>query len=261
MCLDHNEFDFYRYFLNHSNHIEGIPLDMIAYHYYSIGHNRTDPNDWESFFTQFDPFIEEVKQIEQIRKSLSPQTRTTIDELGVILPDDNSPTAEQFPLIYWNAASGFYAYAWGVLSQQGIDVIAHSQLVGYPQITKLNFSPNYPSVTMLNWTTGEGTAKYWTTKLLIETAQIDRDHAVETQTSDSTGQIIYTQAFLGENQRKWILIVNKRFVHVQVQLSGFVGAQMFTIDESTANSPPKQTILSSNIIDLNPFAVLIIRTS
>ncbi len=72
----------------------------------------------------------EVKQIEEIRKSLSPETRTTIDELGVILPDDNTPTAPQFPLIYWNAASAFYAYAWAQLSRQGIDVIAHSQLVG-----------------------------------------------------------------------------------------------------------------------------------
>jgi len=50
--------------------------------------------------------------------------------LGVILPDDNTPTAPQFPLIYWNAASALYAYAWAKLSRQGIDVIAHSQLVG-----------------------------------------------------------------------------------------------------------------------------------
>ena len=54
----------------------------------------------EGFFGQLDNFVPGVEAIEQIRKSLSPQTRTTIDELGVILADDNAPTAPQFPLIY-----------------------------------------------------------------------------------------------------------------------------------------------------------------
>jgi hypothetical protein len=71
-----------------------------------------------------------VQQIEVIRKSLSPQTRTTIDELGVILPSDNDPNAPLFPLVYWNAAAALYTYAWAKLSRQGIDVVGHSQLVG-----------------------------------------------------------------------------------------------------------------------------------
>ena len=95
-----------------------------------MGHNRTDPKDWESFFSQLDQFLPEIEQIEEIRKSLSPETRTTIDELGIILPNDNAPDAPQFPLIYWNVASAFFAYAWAKISRQGIDVIAHSQFVG-----------------------------------------------------------------------------------------------------------------------------------
>jgi hypothetical protein len=137
-ALDHNEFDFYRYFLNYSNHAPDIPLDMISYHFYAIGSSRVDPKSYESFFTQLDGFTKEVEQIELIRKSLSPQTRTTIDELGVILPDDNNPNAPLFPLVYWNAAAAFYAYAWGKISRQGIDVVGHSQLVG--KYTKYYFS-------------------------------------------------------------------------------------------------------------------------
>ena len=72
----------------------------------------------------------EVEQIEEIRKILSPETRTTIDELGIILPDDNTPGAPQFPLVYWNAAAALYAYAWAKLSRLRIDVVGHSQLVG-----------------------------------------------------------------------------------------------------------------------------------
>ncbi len=128
--IGHNEFDWYRYFLNHSNHAPDIPLDMISYHFYAIANSRTDPKDWESLFSQLDTFLFEVEQIEEIRKILSPETRTTIDELGVILPDDNTPGAPQFPLVYWNAGAALYAYAWAKLSRFRIDVVGHSQLVG-----------------------------------------------------------------------------------------------------------------------------------
>jgi hypothetical protein len=103
---------------------------MISYHFYAIGRSRFDPKSYEIFFSQLDNFIPEVQQIEIIRKTLSPETRTTIDELGVILPSDNDPNAPVFPLIYWNAAAAFYACAWGQLSRLGIDVVGHSQLVG-----------------------------------------------------------------------------------------------------------------------------------
>ena len=103
---------------------------MISYHFYAGGSSRTDPKDWEVFFSQLDSFTFEVEQVEEIRKSLSPQTRTTIDELGVILPDDNTPGAPQFPMVYWNAAAALYAYAWGKLSRLRVDVVGHSQLVG-----------------------------------------------------------------------------------------------------------------------------------
>jgi hypothetical protein len=103
---------------------------MISYHFYVIGNSRSDPQSYEGFFTQLDSFTTEVQQIEVIRKALSPQTRTTIDELGVILPSDNDPNAPLFPLVYWNAAAALFTYAWAKISRQGIDVVGHSQLVG-----------------------------------------------------------------------------------------------------------------------------------
>jgi len=103
---------------------------MVSYHFYAGSHSRTDPKEWEVFFGQLDGFVIAVEKVEQIRKSLSPETRTTIDELGVILGDDNSPTAPQFPPIYWNAAAALYAYSWLKLSRLSIDIVGHSQLVG-----------------------------------------------------------------------------------------------------------------------------------
>jgi hypothetical protein len=52
--------------------------------------------------SNYDDFFTVVSRVEEIRKALSPGTRTTIDEIGVILPDDNDAAAPAFPLIYWS---------------------------------------------------------------------------------------------------------------------------------------------------------------
>ncbi|CAF1435987.1 unnamed protein product [Rotaria sordida] len=254
----HNEFSWYRYFLNHSNHAPNIPLDMISYHFYAFGNSRTDPKDWESFFGQLDIFIFEVEQIEEIRKSLSPQTRTTIDEVGVILPDDNIPEAPQFPMIYWNAAAALYAYAWAIISRQGIDVATHSQLVGFPELPDLQLQPQFPSVALLNWTTGEGTAKYWITKLLIDTVDIDNDEAVVTQTTDTSGKNIFSQGFISKNGHRWVLIINKRYANVDVFLPGCTGGRMQIANEASGFGPPTEITLTLSRITLSPFAVAIV---
>ncbi|CAF3329618.1 unnamed protein product [Rotaria sp. Silwood1] len=254
----HNEFDWYRYFLNHSNHAPDIPLDMISYHFYASASSRINPKDYEEFFSQLDTFTFEVEQIEEIRKILSPETRTTIDELGVILPDDNTPGAPQFPMIYWNAAAALYAYAWARISRQGIDVVGHSQLVGYPELPDLQLQPQYPSVALLNWTTGEGTAKYWTSKLLIETADIDNDQAVVTQTTDVSGENIFSQGFIGKNGRRWVLIINKRYANVDVFLPGSTGGRMQIINEASGFGPATEVTLTLSRITLSPFAIAIV---
>ncbi|CAF1269332.1 unnamed protein product [Rotaria sp. Silwood1] len=254
----HNEFERYRYFLNHSNHAPDIPLDMISYHFYASSATRTNPVDYEAFFLQLDTFTFEVEQIEEIRKALSPGTKTTIDELGIILPDDNNVDAPAFPLIYWNAGAAYYAYAWAKIARQGIDVVGHSQLVGYPNLLDLQLQPQFPSVAMLNWTTGEGTAKYWTSKLLIDTANIDNDQAVVTHTSDIDDEHVFSQAFIGKNHRRWVLIINKRFASVDVFLPGATGGTMQIVNEASGFGPPIETKLMLSRITLSPFAVAIV---
>lgn len=122
----------------------------------------------------------------------------------------------------------------------------------------LQFPPNYPSVTMLNWTTGEGTAKYWTTKLLIDTADIDNDQAVVTQTTDVTGQYVFSQAFVGKNGRRWVLIVNKRYADVDVFLPGSTGGYMQIVNEVSGFGPATNITLTLSRIILSPFAVAVI---
>ena len=111
---------------------------------------------------------------------------------------------------------------------------------------------------MLNWTTGEGTAKYWTSKLLIETANIDHDRAVLTQTSDTGDQNIFSQAFIGANGRRWVLIVNKRYANVDVFLPGATGGTMRVVNEASAFGPPIEVQLNLSRITLTPYAVAIV---
>ena len=111
---------------------------------------------------------------------------------------------------------------------------------------------------MLNWTTGEGTAKYWVSKLLINTTDIDNDQAVITRSSDVGEQNLFSQAFVTKNNRRWILIVNKRFADINVVLTGCTGGIMQLINEASGFGPAIQTTLASDQILLSPFAVAVV---
>ena len=136
--------------------------------------------------------------------------------------------------------------------------LLESLLAGYPELLDLQLQPQYPSVSMLNWTTGAGTAKYWTLKLLIDTVEIDRDQAVKTRTSDESGKFIFSQAFVRENGRRWVLIVNKRFANVDVFLPGATGGRIEVVNEASGFGPPIVTELSLSQITLAPFAVAVV---
>jgi hypothetical protein len=131
-------------------------------------------------------------------------------------------------------------------------------LIGYPDLPNLKLEPQYSSVALINWTTGEGTAKYWISKLLIETPKIDSDQAVVTQTADINGTNVFSQAFIGKHGRQWVLIVNKRYANVDVSLAGSTGGRMQIINEASGFGPPTEVTLTSNRIALTPFAVAVV---
>lgn len=196
--------------------------------------------------------------------------RLDANELGVILPDDNSARwtsdAPGFPLLYWNAAAALYAYEYGVLSGMGVDVVGMSQLVGYPSmnITRVDtgatqlLDPQYPSVAMLNWTTGEGTARFWALKLLIDTVRPFASDVVATTVSSATD--VYAQAYAGRDGTASVLLVNKRHTPQSVQLpTECAGAEARVVDESTAFGPARaDTVSASGALVLPPFAVCVV---
>jgi hypothetical protein len=130
--------------------------------------------------------------------------------------------------------------------------------IGYPELPDLQLQPQFPSVALLNWTTGEGTAKYWISKLLIETVEIDSDQAVITQTTDVGEQNVFSQAFVGKNGRRWVLIINKRNANVDVFLPGCTGGVMKIVNEASGFGPATEVTLTLSRITLSRFSVAVV---
>jgi hypothetical protein len=219
--------EFVEYFLNPANHKPGIPLDYISYHFYASPTPSQTIADWQyTFFDQASGFLNTVRYIENIRKRLSPATKTDTDELGSFLPTDNT-AADNVPPpeAYWNLAGSLYAYLYIELSRLQIDIIGESQLVGYPT--------QYPSVSMMNWINNKPNARFWVLKLIKDNFH-PGDSLVDTRLEGSGSGDVEAQAFLTSAGHKLIL-ANKRDHAVEVKLPDAEKATALTVDESTGD--------------------------
>jgi len=241
---------YFEYFLDHSNHRPGIPLDFISYHFYASPVRGETVDHWQfTFFDEADGFLNSVRFIEAIRKRLSPETRTTADELGVILPTDNTPEDKvPPPAAYWNLAGSLYAYLYIELSQLEIDVIGESQLVGYPT--------QFPSVSMMNWETNKPNARFWVLKLIKDSFH-SGDTLVETKLAGADADSVAAQGFVTPAGRK-LLLANKRDHAVEISLPDADRATALTVDLQTGDDHARTVKLSGGKIRLEPFAVTVV---
>ena len=238
---------YFEYFLNPANHKPGIPLDYISYHFYADSTAAQTIANWQyTFFDQANGFLTAVKYIEDIRKRLSPQTKTDTDELGVILPTDNTPEDKvPPPAAYWNLAGSLYAYLFIELSGLQVDIIGESQLVGYPT--------QFPSVSMMDWITNKPNARFWVLKLLKDSFH-PGDKLVET--SISSGDLA-AQAFLTPAGRK-LLLANKRDRAFDVPLEDADRASALTVDVESGEGPARAVKPVAGKLRLEPFAVTVV---
>jgi hypothetical protein len=237
----------FEYFLNPANHKPGIPLDMISYHFYASPASGEMLDHWQyTFFDQEAGFLNTVRYVEAIRKRLSPNTKTDLDELGVILPTDNkSGDNVPPPAAYWNLAGALYADLFIELSRLQIDVVGESQLVGYPT--------QFPSVSMMDWTTNQPNARFWVLKL-IKDAFHPGDKLVETALHSSD---VGAQAFVTPGGRK-LLLVNKRNREIAVSLPDADKATALAVDTETGDNPARGVQLTAGTIKLEPFSVTVV---
>lgn len=245
--------EMYEYFLNPANHAAGVPLDFISYHFYASPPESEPFSAMQyTFFDQADGFLATARYIEQIKHRLSPNTKTDLDELGVILPEDGKSNripgykAKPEPEDYWNLAGAMYAYLYIESAKMGIDVVGESQLVGYPT--------QYPSVSMMNYNTAKPNPRFWVLKLLkdnfgpgdrlVETSERNRDVAV--------------QAFATAKGKK-LLVINKRGTAQEITLPGGTTATSTSyVAPSTGDGQPGTKQMQGNKVQMEPYEVAVI---
>ena len=249
---------YFEYFLDHKNHKPGVPLDFISYHFYAIpSPDETPEVEQFTYFDQAEGFLKTVRYVESIRKRLSPETKTTIDELGVISADDltqGEPGHVDKPIenSYWNLAGAMYAYLFGEMTKMGIDVAGESQLVGFPT--------QFPSVSMVDWNDGKPNARYWVLKLLHDNFG-PGDKLVEIEPPSppaKDNQYVYSLAFATRDGKRRVLLVNKRNRRFDVSVVGASGGQVDCVDQTTGFQPPASTKLSSDTVKLSGFSVAVV---
>jgi hypothetical protein len=246
---------YFEYFLNPANHKPGIPLDYISYHFYAVPTPSQAIANWQyTYFDQAEGFLTAVRYIENIRERLSPQTKTDIDELGVISADDLSQSQPGYvtrpiPPAYWNLAGSLYAFLYIELARLQIEIIGESQLIGYPT--------QFPSVSMMNWETNQPNARFWVLKLIKDSFH-PGDVLVETRLGGFGSADLAAQAFVTPAGRQ-LLLVNKRDRAIEVPLPDADKASALTVNVETGDGPARQVPVTGGKIELEPFAVTVVR--
>jgi len=245
---------YFEYFLNPKNHKPGIPLDYISFHFYASPAKDEGLDQWQhTFFNQANGFLATTRYILAIRDRLSPNTKIDTDELGVILPTDNTP-ADKMPLParYWNAAGALYGFLFVELSKLGVDVIGESQLVGYPT--------QFPSVSMMDYNNGKPNARYWVLKLIKDNFH-PGDKLVaqkEQKDEDDSPSDVMVQGFITPQGKK-VLLVNGTNSEKTVTLAqDLQNASTLTVDEETGDEAPRAGKPDSAKLRLAPFAVTVL---
>jgi hypothetical protein len=244
----------FEYFLNPANHQPGVPLDFITYHFYATPTADQNLSDWQfTFFDQAEGFLNTVRFADEIRKRYSPSTQTDLDELGAILSEDGKEIdqpgyiSKPEPAGYYNLAGAMFAHLYVELAKLGIEVVGESQLVGYHS--------QYPSVSMMNYETGDPNPRYWILKLLKDRFG-PGDRLVETSLGNSgmTAQAFQTK------KGKELLLINKRERSQDVELpADAAGASLSFVAPSSKDHEATRTKVAGTTLHLEPFEVAVVQ--
>ena len=115
-------------------------------------------------------------------------------------------------------------------------------------------APQFPSVTLLNWTTGGGTARYWVLKVLIEEFKLG-DELVETAVMGAGG--VYGQGWVRGGAR-WVLLVNTKSVEGAVTVAGSKGGVVRVVDAASGEGPARSLVMQSDELAMAAFAVAVL---
>jgi hypothetical protein len=129
----------------------------------------------------------------------------------------------------------------------GIDVAGESQLVGCPT--------QFPSVSMVNWNTGQPNARFWVWKLLHDNfGPGDKLAGIEDSRTSSSPYVCCLPGVTREGKKR-VLLVSKRDRQFEVSIPGAKGASADYVDQTTGFNPPASMKLEGDTITLKGFEV------
>ena len=130
----------------------------------NIGANPAD------VFLQSAQFLVSARMVKDLISEFHParaepgpnKLRVFCNEVGVLV---GGPPPQPFGAgrWWWNLEAAMFGYVYASLAALGVDAIAASQLTGY------EIPENAPSISMLDWKTGHGTAWFWVVKMFTDT--------------------------------------------------------------------------------------------
>jgi hypothetical protein len=139
-----------------------------------------------------------------------------------------------------------YAYVFAELAKLGIEYAGESQLVGYPT--------QFPSVSMVNWETGQPNARYWVLKLLHDNFG-PGDKLVDTRVNSSS---VYALGVVTREGKHKVLLVNKRDRTRAVSIPGAATGHVDVVDQQTGFQPPAGSQPGSDEVTLGGLAVAVV---
>lgn len=246
--------EYFNYFLDPTHHQPGIPLDMLSYHLFVLPDTDESPEAMTyTVFQQADKYLMAAAYIELLRRHFAPTARTDVVDIATELPDPLAPKlVHPIPRSYWNLSGAMFAYLYGKLALQGVDVVGVSELIDSPGIVAAS--------TLVDWNTGRPNARYWVTKLLRDNFgpgdRLIRPHAYNVLVPDPQPEV-YSQAFITQQGERKILLVNKRNKSFAVRVSGASGGYEQRVDEATERSAARR-VFSGDTIQLPPLAVTVV---
>jgi len=252
------------------------------YSYPTNGGYTPDPTTFARLFDYADTLIETtVKPVDAVIAALSPGTKTVLDETGTDMdgvlsgvggtsPPNDNPR-------YWVAAAGYWAYIYARASNESSTVVQ----VGASQF--MDAPGQEPSVTLVDWASGNGTARFWVVRLFVETFDVGVSQRLATTTTttaaasvlmgggggggDSNSSAVYAMGFTGGKGGKGgVLLINKRnaWANVSVACKGGQAAcqcdGVKVVDEFNGLSPARAVQCDAgtgSIVQLAPYATAI----
>jgi hypothetical protein len=129
-----------------------------------------------------------------------------------------------------------------------IDIVGEAQLIGFPS--------QYPTLSMMDWTTNQPNARFWALKLLKDSF-LPGDEMVETYLAPLITSDVEAQAFLTPSGRK-LLLINKRNRRIDISLPNAASATALTVDAQSGEAPARAITPTDGTIALQPFAVTVV---